>query len=290
MSRKILFWCVLTLVLVTGCVRAVPSKDMVRDIPVSRVKVHGTQIAYRELGVGEPLVLVMGYAGTMDVWDPVLVARLANRHRVILLDNRGAGKSGPLDGELSIASMARDVLGLIDALSIKRTHVLGWSMGSMIAQEMALQSPGKVAKLVLYGTTSVYSESVAAAVDRLSSCTSDEFRSILFPHSWLEKDPDIFSRLPVPDTGVPLPVVAAQKQAMKQWSGSRQRLSSLSKDVLIVVGDEDWVTAPELGLDMARRLSGSWTVRFRQGGHWLMYQEPERLADVVQFFLSPQAR
>ncbi|WP_250645507.1 alpha/beta fold hydrolase [Salidesulfovibrio onnuriiensis] len=266
--------------------RTVPAPDMLRTVPVRRVEVDGARIAYRELGAGQPLLLVMGYAGTMDVWDPVLVDRLSRRYRVILFDNRGMGQSGPWSGSLSMELMARDALAVLDALDARGAHVLGWSMGGMIAQEMALREPDKVGKLVLYGPTPSYAATVRSAVDRMMTCSPEDFAGLLFPGAWVESHPGVFARLPVPERAADPDVVAAQKRAMEQWPGTKDRLSFLCKDVLLVVGDEDWVTPPSLGLRMAANLPGAWMVRFRQGGHWLMYQEPERLADTVRFFLE----
>ncbi len=290
MFRIVLSFLVIAQMLFAGCVHFRPEPGFLRSVPVKRVAVNGTKIAYRELGSGQPLLLVMGYAGTMDVWDPVLVARLARHFRVILFDNRGMGYSGPLSGELSMGLMAGDALGVLDALGIQSAHVLGWSMGCMIVQEMAFREPERAEKLILYGPTSAYDGEVRAAVDRMTACSPEEFAALLFPAQWLSGHPGIFSRLPTSEKPAEPAVVAAQKLAMERWGGTRDRLSSLNKDVLLLGGDEDWVTPPWLWLDMADELPGAWVVRFRNGGHWLMYQEPERLAEIVQVFLEGNCR
>jgi pimeloyl-ACP methyl ester carboxylesterase len=81
-------------------------------------------------------------------------------------------------------------------------------------------------------------------------------------------------------------VVAKQREAMANWSADIQRLSSMSKDVLLVSGDEDNVTPPAQSLRLAGIIKGSWLARFRGAGHWLMYQAPEDLARLVHSFLS----
>jgi 3-oxoadipate enol-lactonase len=108
---------------------------------------------HEEAGAGEPLVLIMGLGGDLQGWA-LNVPELAAHHRVITLDNRGAGRTSAPDRPYSIAAMADDVAALLDHLGVAKTHVLGFSMGGMIAQELTLRHAAKVDKLVLVATTS----------------------------------------------------------------------------------------------------------------------------------------
>lgn len=132
------------------------------------VDLDGITIAYEDEGSGPPLVLVMGLGGQLTDWPPDLVDRLAERFRVIRLDNRDIGLSslvdGPVPGPWStllasitgrrrraayrLADMAGDVVGLLDHLGIESANVVGVSMGGMIAQQLAIDHPGRVASLV----------------------------------------------------------------------------------------------------------------------------------------------
>jgi pimeloyl-ACP methyl ester carboxylesterase len=98
----------------------------------------------------------MGYAGTMEVWDPRLVHDLAQHNRVVMFDNAGVGRTQPLPGErtatLTIGAMANQTSALIDTLGLGRPDVLGWSMGGMIAQALAVLHPAQVRRLVLCAT------------------------------------------------------------------------------------------------------------------------------------------
>lgn len=251
----------------------------------AKVSVNGIDIGYRIHGQGDPLLMIMGYAGVMDVWAPALVKELSRSYRVILFDNRGMGYSSGADTDISIELMASDAAGLLTALDIESAHVLGWSMGSMVAQELALSSPGRVRKVVLYGTT-IDTKPVLAAVDRMGVASPEVLLPMLFPAPWLKANPDAFKRLPVPSIA-PLPaVVTKQREAMADWSSDIQGLSSMRKDVLLVSGDEDNVTPPAQSLRLAGIIKGAWLARFRGAGHWLMYQAPEDLAHLVQGFLS----
>jgi 3-oxoadipate enol-lactonase len=119
-----------------------------------RVKVGDINMYYDTRGEGFPLVLIMGFMGNADCWDPLyFLPRLSEHFKVITFDNRGAGRTDVSDREeYTIRMMADDTAGLMDALGIRRAHVLGISMGGMIAQELAINHPQKVEKLVLAST------------------------------------------------------------------------------------------------------------------------------------------
>ncbi|MEF2229895.1 MAG: alpha/beta fold hydrolase [Pseudodesulfovibrio sp.] len=277
--RRSLSLLLLGLLLVGCAARAVP------DSGVRAVRVNGADLACRILGRGDPLLLVMGFGGTMDIWDPALVDDLARSHRVILFDHRNAGRSPESPGPVTVEGMACDALGLLRALGIGRAHVLGWSMGSMIAQEMALAEPEAVDKLVLYGTV-CRPEGVRRALSRFEGVTHEQLLAMLFPKEWADAHPDVWSRLPSPAVPASAWAVARQREAMLAWPGARDRLGHIRSDTLVVAGEEDEITPVADGLDVAARIPGAWVARFRGAGHWLMYQSPGGLASAVTDFLS----
>ena len=112
------------------------------------VRANDIDLYYEEHGSGEPLLLIMGWGGNAASWEPQL-AGLAENFRVIIFDNRGAGRSSAPDEPYSIVQMATDTARLMEALELPRAHVFGISMGGMIAQELALMHPEKVGALVL---------------------------------------------------------------------------------------------------------------------------------------------
>src|SRR5215470_17409960 len=111
----------------------------------------GAEVEHQITGDGDPLLLVMGTGGSMPLWGPVL-GPLAERHRVIAYDHRGLGASPVSDGEATMRALADDAAGVLDALEIDRAHVLGWSLGSAVSQELAINHPDRVASLTLYAT------------------------------------------------------------------------------------------------------------------------------------------
>ena len=104
------------------------------------------------IGSGPSLVLIMGYGGTMQTWDPRFVNTLAMHNQVVIFDNAGIGDTQALPAPLTIDAMADQTSALISALGLGRTDVLGWSMGGMIAQALAVRHPAQVRRLVLCAT------------------------------------------------------------------------------------------------------------------------------------------
>ena len=115
------------------------------------VEVKGIKLCYDVHGNGEPVILLHGFSDRKEHWR-AQVGDLSNHFKVIRLDNRGAGKSDRPDGEYSMEVYASDVAGLIDNLEIGRAHIIGHSMGGMIAQNFAILYPKKVNKLILLNT------------------------------------------------------------------------------------------------------------------------------------------
>ena len=133
----------------SGSTAPVPGTVSIASAPVLTARTTLGPVAYRVTGSGPPLVLITGYGGTMEGWDRRFVDVLAQRHRVVIFDNAGIGGTAALPGTLSIDAMANQASALIGALGLGRTAVLGWSMGSMIAQALAVLHPGQVSRLIL---------------------------------------------------------------------------------------------------------------------------------------------
>ncbi len=113
-----------------------------------RVRCNGVELRVEEVGAGPPLLLIMGLGASLETWVAQREA-FARHHRVILFDNRGAGDSDCPPPPWSVPAMAADAIGVLDALGVEHAHVLGVSMGGMIAQEMAIGWPERVDRLVV---------------------------------------------------------------------------------------------------------------------------------------------
>jgi pimeloyl-ACP methyl ester carboxylesterase len=141
-----------------------------------KVKVNDIQIYYEVKGKGYPLVMIVGCGANLEAWDPRLIEGLSKHFKLVLFDNRGAGRTDLSKGEYTIRLFADDTAGLMDALGISRAHVLGISMGGMIAQELAINYPEKVSKLILCSTCSQFrpSQELSRAVEAMISQSSME--------------------------------------------------------------------------------------------------------------------
>ncbi len=114
----------------------------------------GASICWQEQGSGDPLVLIMGLGGSGRAWWRLL-RNVPPTVRVLTLDNRGTGDSDPIRGRFTLAELVGDVLCVMDAAGVERAHVMGVSMGGMVAQQIALEHRERVASLVLGSTTAV---------------------------------------------------------------------------------------------------------------------------------------
>jgi 3-oxoadipate enol-lactonase len=120
---------------------------------MSIAKIEDIQIHYEDYGEGPPLIMILGLGQDTATWA-FQISDFSKHFRIILLDNRDSGKSSSCPETYTTETMARDTLGLMDHLGIERTHLLGTSMGGMIAQQVALIAPERVISLVLASTTS----------------------------------------------------------------------------------------------------------------------------------------
>lgn len=118
-----------------------------------KAKVGEVQIYYEEYGEGAPLIMILGLGQHTATWE-FQISEFSKHFRLILLDNRDSGRSSSCSETYTTETMAGDILGLMDHLGIERTHLLGTSMGGMIAQQVALMAPERVISLVLASTTS----------------------------------------------------------------------------------------------------------------------------------------
>jgi len=118
-----------------------------------RAKIGEIQINYEEYGEGHPLIMILGLGQDLTTWG-LQIKELSNHFRLILFDNRDSGKSSRCSEAYTTETMAKDTLGLMDYLGIDKAHLLGTSMGGMIAQHVAMMAPERIGRLILASTTS----------------------------------------------------------------------------------------------------------------------------------------
>lgn len=228
---------------------------------------------------------------TSEMWDQQFVKDLAASRRVILLDNVGMGPSAGRPGTMiSIQRMANDAVAVLDALGVDRCDILGWSMGGMIAQEVALMRPDKVRSLLLLSSTSDVSY-LEPGIKRISSMDNEAIRNAMFQPDWLKAHPEASSRVVARPRSPDMEVIQGQLKALMDWKGTVDRLSELRTPALVLVGNDDWLCPPEASRAIHAQLSShpdkpSVLVEFGMGSHWMMHQYPKSLAGIVNAYLS----
>ena len=125
----------------------------IQSIPAKKVQVGDIEIAYKMLGKGDPILIYNGASDGMDAWDPSLLTNLSSNHTVIVFDSRGLGNTTMGSKPYTYQQLATDAAGLLDALKIPKADVMGWSLGSYIAQQITIMYPDKVNTLTLIGSS-----------------------------------------------------------------------------------------------------------------------------------------
>ncbi|MFZ1128037.1 alpha/beta fold hydrolase [Methanoregula sp.] len=266
---------------------------MVR-VPNTLISVGDVTLAYHEYGSGYPILFINGLASAMDTWNPPLIGRISRNFRVIVFDNRGTGFSGASDEPFSVPLFAKDAAGLMERLGIARAHVLGFSMGACIAQELALMSPEKVDRLILVAGDCGGAEAVRASPDIFArlidkSGTIEDVVNrmfpLLFPPAWLATH-DPLRYCPAVEETTSNENAARQLAAFAMWPGSCSRLGEIRSRTLVITGDEDAVVPCENSRQLAGKIPGAELVVFPGAGHGLMYQCPDRFGETAIGFLE----
>jgi pimeloyl-ACP methyl ester carboxylesterase len=259
------------------------------------IKVADINMGYRVFGSGYPLLLIMGYGSTMNLWEAGLISKLASRFKVIIFDNRGIGSSGIGTNAFSIEQFCEDTCGFMDALGIQQAHVLGWSMGSLIAQELVLRHPSKVNKLILYAAhcgAEMFPPS-PEVIQQLTDMTGTaqergmRYIGVLFPDNWLQSNGkrigEIFFR---PMGNIPEETLGQQAMAIDAWKGSATRLGEIRSHFMLITGAEDCLVVPRNSLFMSEKIPNAQLDLIDNSGHGLMFQYPEMFCEKVVGFLE----
>ena len=284
----------------TASLSAFQQKASVIDsLPSQKVRVGDIDTAYKILGDGNrTMVLITGLGATMDMWSPYLLNNLTtgpNDYRVIIFDNRGAGESTIGTKEFSINQFVNDTVGLLDALSIEKTDILGWSMGAFIAQELAAMNPDRVDDLILYASSCGGPDAVPPTPEVIETFSNtslspeqltQESISLMFPTQWFEANPNYLNYFPIPTESVSPEVMGMQTKALENWSGNCQILGDITSPTLAIVGTDDFFTPAENSVTIVEKIPGAWLVQIRDAGHGLMYQYPETFTTIVETFLN----
>ena len=257
----------------------------------------GVRLNVSQTGTGEPLLLIMGTSGSLGFWEP-LVAPFAEHHRVIAYDSRGLGQSERGEERITMASMATDAVALLDALEIERAHVLGWSLGSAVAQELALAHPDRVGGLVLYATWGRgdgYMRAMLTAVRRPWETGDIEAAltvlGLAFSPEFLnspEFEPMVEEMLPLfPQTETQIRTTCEQWQCDEEHD-TLDRLAGIDAPTLVIAGEQDLITPPWVCQAVAERIPGARYELLTGPGssHALMMERAEEFIALVVGFVQ----
>ncbi|HZR79956.1 MAG TPA: alpha/beta fold hydrolase [Candidatus Binatia bacterium] len=273
---------------------------------MSTAKVGDIEMYYEEHGSGDPLLLVMGLAADSTAWM-FQIPDFAKRYRTIAFDNRGVGRSSKPAGPYSIHQMADDAVGLLDALDVKRAHVVGVSMGGMISQEIALRHPERVRSLVLgctypepdaeteerrsfmvgqFGGTVAESGEISIDVSTLNPMLFlQQMLPTVFNQSFIEKELpkliQVFSG--ALQYGFSMEAILGQVAAVMSHR-TTDRLHQIKAPTLVITGDADRLVAPANSDILAREIPGAKLVKIPGGSHGFNFETPDVFnREVLQF-------
>ena len=275
---------------------------------MSTVTVGDVELYYEEHGSGDPLLLIMGLAADSTAWMFQLPA-FAERYRTIVFDNRGIGRSSKPAGPYTIGGMADDTAGLLAAIGVERAHVVGVSMGGMIAQELALRHPERVRGLVLACTYPEPDEEIrlgrSSSIQQLGGTVGADgtaqidlaavdpmmiFQTLLpkvFSPSFLQNQLPILMQLfgGALQWGFSIEAIMAQVDAVMSHQAT-DRLSSIKSPTLVITGDADLLIPPANSDLIASKIPGARLVKIPGGTHGFNFETPDLFNRAVLDFLA----
>jgi len=264
-----------------------------------KARVNGINIHYRVQGKGEPLILIMGFGGESGDW--VLQACAFKKHyRVITFDNRGVGKSDKPGESYTVKTMADDTVGLMDHLGIDKAHVLGVSMGGMIAQEVAINYPERVRKLILVSTTAGrdekggHSPGLLKAMGLKEGFSDEDIKSVDVGKVMTSLNAHAFSSGAIRTVAVPYCWVRTKLFGTKGVKGQFEavmthstlnRLHTIKAPTLVIAGTEDRIILSSSSDVLANRIPSARLVKIEGGSHTLVAEKRGRFNREVLDFL-----
>jgi pimeloyl-ACP methyl ester carboxylesterase len=262
----------------------------------------GVDYAYRDNGEGEvPLVLLNHFRGNLDSWDPALVDALAANRRAIAFDNAGVGGSTGVTPD-TIGQMARDAIAFITALDLGQVDLLGFSIGSFVAQEITLIRPGLVRRLVLASSAPQgaagmhgWAPEVIGAVGKPQT-SADEYIGVFFAPSPASRQAGQetvqrqYARTEDRDTATSWATREAQYDAVCTWGipdhAALERVAAIEHPVFVANGDSDPMILPHYSYLLAGLIPQAALKIYPDSAHGFLFQHHAEFAADVEAFLS----
>ena len=266
-------------------------------LKLPKIQVDGLDLYYEIHGEGFPLIMIMGISGDAYWWDSPFITGLSKIFKTIVFDHIGIGRSdGPARTE--IKKMADDTVGLMDALNLKKAHIFGISLGGMIAQEIVLNYPEKVEKLILCSTNCGGSKTVQPTNDVLQLMMSftrkdhdyeiaKEAVSLMFTEDFIKKNSKYVDEK-IEDI-IKFPTTASnytnQLQAGAMCNTGR-RLKQIKIPTLVLHGRNDILIPAQNGEVLANLIPGAKLKLFDEPAHWIFSPDPDLISNAIIEFLK----
>lgn len=267
---------------------------------MASARLGAIELDYRCQGEGPPLLLIMGLSGTYDHWDARFLELLGREREVILYDHRGVGGSSRVEQPFTIAELAADALGLLDALDLPSVDVLGFSMGGMVAQELALAAPARCRALALASTSCGGDRSAQPppeVIERLGQAMTSGDRQRALRTAWevntaqpFTEDADAYARFGAIGARrrVAVAVTLLQMRAIAGHD-TAARLAQLRLPTLILHGSEDMMVPVANAAVLAEAIPGARVQLLPGAGHLFFWEAPEQAAELVLAHLAGKA-
>jgi pimeloyl-ACP methyl ester carboxylesterase len=265
--------------------------------PTRVVRTDDGTVGYRELGSGPPLLLIVGGGASMDEWPASFVDALAAHHEVVVFDNAGVGRTSAVSapGSLSISAMASQTSALISALRLGRPAVLGWSMGGMIAQVLAVSHPDQVSRLILAATVVGTGKALPIPLDPpavFSRLTAAKIVAQLFPANQAAAARAYLNAiLQYPGSyGISAATYHSQYLAVSRWVAGQDAAGRLVGDLrvptLVAGGTRDQFIVTANDRLVASSVPGAKLLLFDDAGHAFWFQDAARFIPAVETFIG----
>jgi len=257
------------------------------------VDASGTDLHYLRGGEGEPLLLIQGMSATHLTWGRPFLDEMERSFECIVFDNRGMGLSGEAEMPFTIADMAGDTAGLLDALGLDTVHVVGISMGGMIAQELALAHPDRIRTLTLGATycggpegTLMEPEDLQMLGAALASGDRDQVYRAMWEINMspgFREEESRYAAFTEMAAALPAPKqVIMQQMRACGFHDTSERLGSLTPPTMVVHGDADRLLGPGNGRQIASLIPGARLEMLADVGHMFWWEQPQRSAELIR--------
>lgn len=271
-------------------------------VPTQHVDAAGVRFAYRRFGSpqGVPLVFLNRFRGTIDHWDPALLEVIAKERAVIVFDSAGVGASS---GEVApdIAGAAKIAATFIDALGLTQVDLLGWSMGGTVVQQLALDRPELVRRIVLAGTGPGGVAEAPRAPEKVWQVAAkpvnddEDFLYLFFNDTPSSREAGLASlrrldrRLATSKAAVKPESWKVQAGAIAAWAGGQgaayPRLGEIKAPALVANGANDVMIHAYNSYAMSQRLPHAQLLLYPDSGHGFLFQYPDHFGRQVNEFL-----